>query len=522
MNAESVPADADEGGVRIDALRAHLETTLGRRVALIETHISWVLLDGQHAWKIKKPVTLGFLDFARLDARRACCEEELRLNRRLAPELYLEVVPIRGEAQSPRLDGEGPAIEYAVRMRQFASGALFSERLEAGTLDAQAVERFAVRLAAFQLEAPWAGASEPWGSAERVRADTALALDGIAAAARSSSAWVGAMRERFEAKASRLARVFEMRKRQGWVREGHGDLHLANVVVLDSQVTAFDCIEFDPGLRWIDVQNDAAFLAMDLLAHDRADLAFRFLDAWLGALGDYEGLAVLRYYLAYRAIVRELVASIRRGQREDSSAIPRYAGLASRLLESRQPRLLITHGVSGSGKSHAAGRLLERSGAIRIRSDLERKRLHGLGALARSHSALDEGLYATDASASTYARLLELAEVSLRAGWPTIVDATFLRAADRDRFRELAERLDVPFSILACEADEAVLCERVDARFARGADPSEADVKVLERQLSCREPLRTAERASAIVVDTSRGTLDVAAIARAWRGTDRG
>ncbi|RIK89363.1 MAG: aminoglycoside phosphotransferase, partial [Burkholderiales bacterium] len=492
MKAESAgparPASA-EGGARIDALRAHLESTLGRRVTLVETHISWVLLDGEHAWKIKKPVTLGFLDFAQLEARRACCEEELRLNRRLAPELYLDVVAIRGAPQAPRFDGEGAPIEYAVRMRQFAAGALFSERLAAGTLDAEAVERFALRLAAFQLEAPSADENAPWGSPERVRADTALALDGIAAAASSSSPWVAAMRQRFEEKTSRLAPAFEMRKRRGWIREGHGDLHLANVVVLESQVTAFDCIEFDPGLRWIDVQNDAAFLAMDLLAHDRADLAFRFLDAWLGALGDYEGLAVLRYYLAYRAVVRELVASIRGGQRADSLAGPRYAGLASKLLESRQPRLLITHGVSGSGKSYAASRLLERSGAIRIRSDLERKRLHGVGALARSHSALDAGLYAADASGRTYARLHELAEISLQAGWPTIVDATFLRAADRERFRALAARLGAPFAILACDADERILRERIESRLARGADPSEADVQVLGRQLSGREPL---------------------------------
>ncbi len=530
MTAESTRPGAAEGGVRIDALRAHLEATLGRRVTLVETHISWVLLDGEHAWKIKKPVTLGFLDFARLDTRRECCEDELRLNRRLAPELYLDVAAIRGSPQSPRFDGEGAPLEYAVRMRQyvykrqrqFASGALFSERLAAGTLDADAVERFALRLAAFQLAAPSAGGSVDWGSAERVRADTALALDGIAAAASSSSPWVAMMRERFEAKASRLARVFEARKRQGWIREGHGDLHLANVVVLESQVTAFDCIEFDPGLRWIDVQNDAAFLAMDLLAHDRADLAFRFLDAWLGALGDYEGLSVLRYYLAYRAVVRELVASIRGGQRAEGSSGPRYAGLASQLLESRQPRLLITHGVSGSGKSYAACRLLERSGAIRIRSDLERKRLHGVDALARSHSELDAGLYAADASARTYDRLHDLAETSLQAGWPTIVDATFLRAADRERFRSLAARLDAPFAILACDAAESVLRQRIEARLARGADPSEADVRVLERQLAGREPLGRDEKPSAIVVDTSREPLDVAAIARAWRASSGG
>ncbi|HEY0878101.1 MAG TPA: AAA family ATPase [Zeimonas sp.] len=516
MDGDSVPGGRVEGSVSVEAFRAWLEARLGRRVALVETHISWVLLDGEHAWKIKKPVTLGFLDFARLETRRSCCEDELRLNRRLAPELYLDVVAIRGTPETPRLDGPGEPIEYAVRMRQFAPGALFSERIASGTLDADAVERFAQRFAAFQREAPAADAAVPWGSVERVRADTSLALDGIVAAAPSSAARVRALRKRFESQAERLAPVFDRRKRHGWVREGHGDLHLANVVVLDSQVTAFDCIEFDAGLRWIDVQNDAAFLAMDLLAHDRADLAHRFLDAWLGALGDYEGVAVLRYYLAYRAVVRELVASIRGTQRAASSGGPRYAALAAQLLGAHAPRLLITHGVSGSGKSFVAGKLLERAGAIRIRSDLERKRIHGLGALARSHAGPGEGMYAADASARTYARLLELAAASLDAGWPTIVDATFLRAADRDRFRRLAAERQVPFSILACSADEAVLRERVQARLARAADPSEADLHVLERQLANREALHEDEQASVIDVDTSKGLLEVGAIAGAW------
>jgi len=538
MSTEPATSAAVEGGVSIDALRALLQASTGREVALVETHISWVLLDGEHAWKLKKPLTLGFLDFARLDTRRACCEAELRLNRRLAPEIYLDVVGVRGERDAPRLDGDGPAIEYAVKMRQFAAGALFSERLAQGTLDADTVERFGVRLAAFHRDAQRSDASrcdaaqagaahfpasrrrgQPrWGSAERVRADTALALDGIVAAAPASSAQVAALRSRFEAQADALRPVFDERERQGWIREGHGDLHLANVVVLDSQVTAFDCIEFDPGLRWIDVQSDAGFLAMDLLAHDRADLAHRFLDAWLGELGDYEGLAVLRYYLAYRAVVRELVASIRGAQRADAPSDSPYARLASRLLGAHEPRLLITCGVSGSGKSFAARELLARAGAIRIRSDLERKRLHGLDARARSHSGLGQGLYTADASQRTYARLLALAAISLDAGWPTIVDATFLRARDRARFRALAQQRGVPFAVLECVADEAVLRERVERRLAHGADPSEADPGVLERQLAQREAFDEVERATAIVVDTTRGGLDVDAIAAAWRG----
>lgn len=531
MHEESSRAGPPGSGASIAALRSRLETALGRPVALVETHISWVLLDGEQAWKVKKPVRLGFLDFATLETRKRYCEEELRLNRRLAPGLYRDVIAIRARPQAPEIadanagiDGAGAAIEgtgavidYALRMKQFAAGALFSERIAAGALHAEDVERFARRLAAFQRSAPVAAADCAYGSAERVRADALQVLDGIAALA-PASPWLAPLRVRIEAESGRLHDAFERRRREGWIREGHGDLHLANVVVLDDDVTAFDCLEFDPGLRWIDVCNDAAFLAMDLLANDRRDLAFRFLDTWLAELGDYDGLVVVRYYLVYRALVRELVATIRRGQGRAPPGGARYAQLAGALIDASDPRLLITHGVSGSGKSFVSQRLLEQVGAIRIRSDVERKRLHGLDALQRSHSGLDHGLYAPDASARAYARLLDLAAISLDAGWPTIVDATFLRAADRQRFRALAAQRGVPFAILDCAADEHVLRERIDARLARGADASEADRRVLERQLAHREPLRDDERASAIVVDTSREALDVDAIARAWRG----
>lgn len=542
--AAPVAADATP----IEALRAMLESMLRRRVALVETHISWVLLDGEHAWKVKKPVTLGFLDFARLETRRACCEEELRLNRRLAPGLYRDVVAIRGSPAAPRLDGDAPPIEYAVRMRQFADGSLFSERLAAGALRLDEVERFAARLARFQREAPAAGDDVPWGSAARVRADTALALDGIARAAPSAVSWVEAMRERLEAQAQRLRECFEQRRRDGWIREGHGDLHLANVVVLGDDVTAFDCIEFDPALRWIDVQSDAAFLAMDLLAHDRRDLAFAFLDTWLAELGDYGGVGLLRYYLVYRALVRELVASIRAAQDASEPAVqgessqppaqdppgfaapgeagsadpPMPAGrspygeLASQLLRAHDPRLVIAYGVSGSGKSWLSHRLLATVGAIRLRSDVERKRLLGLGARDRTHSGLDAGAYAADTNARTYDRLLEASAVALDAGWPTIVDATFLRAADRDRFRALARERGVPFTILACEADVETLRARVSKRSALGADASEADLGVLARQLDARDPLRDDERRAAIVVDTAQPVVDASAIARQW------
>jgi len=509
----SGPASSD----LIEALRRRLQSQTGRAVRVVETHISWVLLDGRHAWKIKKPVRLGFLDFAELETRRRYCFEELRLNRRLAPEIYEAVVAVRGSPQDPRLDvddacDDDPPIEYALRMKQFAAGALLSEKIADGSVEASQIDRFARRIAAFHESAARAGPDSRHGSPEEIAATTAQLLDGLDA--QLGAGRCAELRVWLDAQCRGLRSVFERRRVDGWIRECHGDLHLANVVVLDEQVTAFDCIEFDPALRWIDVQCDIAFLFMDLVAHERADLAYRFLDAWLQHSGDHAGVAVLRFYAVYRALVRTLVAAIRRTQGFDAGGAD-YLALAGRLARERAPRLLITHGLSGSGKSFVAQRLLERSGAIRLRSDVERKRLFGLRALERSAARIDGGIYGPEATRRTFGRLRELASGLLEAGWPVIVDATFLRAGERRAFADLARELGVPFSILHCHADPELLRQRVKAREAAADDPSEADLAVLERQLAGHDALDEVERAHAIDVDTGRPT-DIDDIALRW------
>lgn len=506
------------------ALRRHLESALGRPVRCIETHISWVLLDGEHAWKLKKPVRLGFLDFGSAEVREHFCREELRLNRRLAPDLYLDVVAIRGSREQPRIDGEGAPIDHAVLMREFPPGALLSERLAAGRLQGADLDRLAERIATFHEAVPAVAPGDGFGSAAHIEAATARVLDSLAQ--RLDDPRVARLRAWCETEGARLRPVFERRRAEGKVRECHGDLHLANAVALGEEVTAFDCIEFDPDLRWIDVQSEVAFLAMDLMAHARGDLAFRFLDAWLARSGDYEGVTVLRYYLVYRALVRAMVAAIRAGQQvaggvptttpaNGPTAAPDYLALADRLARLRDPRLLITHGLSGSGKSHLAARLLEQAGALRLRSDVERKRLFGLRPLARSRSGPGDGIYRPEDSERTYARLLALATIALDAGWPVIVDAAFLRASERDAFRAAARERGLPFAILHCRAEADLLRERVRAREQRGGDPSEAGLAVLERQLADHDPLRDDERPLAIEVDTGR-PVDVGALAGDW------
>jgi hypothetical protein len=488
-----------------------LRRQLGARV--VETHVSWVLLDGRYAWKIKKPVKLPFLDFSDLATRARLCLEELRLNRRLAPALYVDVVPIHGTPAAPRLHGDGPAIEYALRMHQFPAGALLSEQLADGTLLPGHLDRLAKRLADFHAAAERAGPQTPYATPEVVEGDSLRALEGLALHG-AAAADCDTLRSWLQGQAARLRPVWQDRRRAGRVREGHGDLHLANAVLLAGEVTAFDCLEFDPALRWIDVFSDIAFLAMDLLAHGRGDLAYGFLNAYLDESGDHAGLPVLRWYLVYRAMVRALVAHIRSGQGAVHAG-PDHLALALRLATPGDARLLVTHGVSGSGKSWIAQRLLQQAQAIRLRSDVERKRLFGLRALDASALRVPGGIYGAGATRRTYARLHEAARLALAAGQRVIVDAAFLRRAERDAFRRLAQDCRVPFTLLHCAAPPALLRERVRVRGERGDDASEADLPVLEAQLTATDPLAPEEQAGTITVDTG-STVDIDTLAARW------
>lgn len=468
-------------------LAGALARTLGAQI--IETHISWVLLTGDRAYKIKKAVQLPFVDYSALPARRHFCEEELRLNQRLAPSLYLGVTRITGTPQAPVLDGSGPVLEYAVRMRRFAPGALFSEQLAAGTLRAGDVDQLAALLAGFHARAARAGAADGFATEERRRTSALAACDGTRPLASSNNdgehAW---LRNWLQAQAGRLAPLWAARLADGHVREGHGDLHLANVLSLDGQVAAFDCIEFDPALRWIDMLDDAAFVVMDFSARGRQDLAFRFLNDWLDWTGDHGSLPALRFSVVYRALVRAQVEHLRS---PNSAAARHYLQTALAWTRPAEVRLFITHGLPGSGKTFASQSLLERLGALRLRSDVERKRLFGLGMLEDSRSR-GVDLYGADAGARTYRQLFATARSALQAGYPVILDAAFLHRAERAQAHQLARELGVPFSVVACEAPLPLLQARL---LARRDDASEADAAALELLRAQVEPLTDDEHA---------------------------
>ncbi|MDA8108439.1 MAG: AAA family ATPase [Betaproteobacteria bacterium] len=482
------------------------------RVERLETHISWVLLAGDFAYKIKKAVDLGFLDFGSLEKRRHFCEDELRLNRRTAPQLYLEVVALTGSETDPALGGAGPAIEYAVKMRRFAQEALLDRMAKRGALEAALVDRLAERIAQFHASVESAPPKSEFGTPAAVAAQ-ALANFDQTEALLGDSPEVGRLerlRHWTERGLARLAPVFAARQAQERVRECHGDLHLGNIALIGGEPTPFDCIEFSAELRWNDVMSELAFLVMDLLDHRLPRLAWRCLNRYLEIAGDYEGVTVLSHYLVYRAMVRAKVACIRREgladepRRKIEAEFHGYLELAETLSAPRAPALVLMHGVSGSGKTTVAQDLLETLGAIRVRSDIERKRLHGLAVEARTASALGGGIYGADASRRTYERLGGLARVVLEAGWSAIVDATFLKHAERAAFRTLARELDVPFAIVSCRAPAEQLRERVAAREREARDASEAGVTVLERQLASEEPLDAEELAATVIVEAGR------------------
>ena len=501
----------DEPRALVDGLQRWLARD-GAPVERIETHISWVLLAGDLAYKLKKPVRLPFLDFGSAALRRHYCEEELRINRRLAPQLYLGLSRVTGSIAAPAFDGPGEALDHAVRMRRFPAGALLAEQTRAGRLDAPRIVRLAAQIAMWQRGATPAPPGHGYGSAA-LHAMALATLDSVARQQPARADAIDGLRGWFAQQARRLAPLWAARAAGGQVREGHGDLHLANLVEIDGEVLPFDAIEFDAALRFIDIVDDVAFTAMDLKAHGRADLAARFVDAWVEAGGDHAGLPLWRHALAYRALVRSLVTRLREPLPSWPTADD-YLALALREAEAPPAAaLLITHGLPGSGKSHVALQLLEQASAIRLRSDVERKRLLGVGPL---DATPDRALaYGADATQRTYDRLAALAEGALDAGWPVIVDAAFLRTDERQRFAALAAKLRCPFAILHCHAPMALLRERVGARARRGGDPSEATLAVLDKLTALAEPLTPKEQARVLDADTS-GPLDAAALCRAW------
>ncbi len=483
------------------------------RFQLIETHLSWVILTGPFAYKIKRPVDFEFVDYTSLEKRYHYCQEEIRLNQFLAPQIYLGVVAITGTPDKPCINGDGPIIDYAVKMTEFNQAGLLNNLAKETGITEKMVITIADDMAKFHLQSATSHEALPYATPENVQAPVQQNFDQILPLLTEQSdidninqieAWA-------KNEYNRLHDIFAWRKKNGCVRECHGDIHLGNIVSIDNQPVIFDCIEFNEYFRWIDVMAELGFIAMDLENHGYPELSNAIVNRYLQRTGDYHGLNVLTFYQSYRAVVRAKITLFHL-QQPNLTAIEierlkkRYQSciqLALNYTKKRSPWLMITFGVSCSGKSTVSHLISKQMNAIQLRSDIERKRIYGFAFDEQTSPELKEKIYSDKAHHRTYDRVAELADNAIQAGYPVIADATFSGTEFRQQFAALATKLNVPFVILHTHAPEGELKQWIVERQAQNKDPSEATLSVLENQLKHLTPLNTTEQKRTIDINTS-------------------
>jgi aminoglycoside phosphotransferase family enzyme len=451
-------------------------------IEMIQTHISWVFLTGHYAYKLKKPLDLDFLDFSTLAKRKYYCEQELILNRRLSADIYLDVLPLCQQGKHYKLDDSGGVLDYCLKMRQFDQSGLLDQRLNSNQFDPAWMDQLAESTARFHAEQESTMQfGQPQMLTDHIRTNLDIAGNHIGDALNEST--MAELGDYARDELLRQNKNLLSRQADGFIRPCHGDLHLKNITLIENTPCIFDCIEFSDEFRIIDTMNDAAFLVMDCDMHGRADLGFRFLSRYLEYTGDYSGLILLNLYLFYRATVRgkvttllatELTGKNERRLRFDEAR--KYFDLAAAYTRTKQIKLFVIGGLSGSGKSHLAllGCGMER--AIIIRSDATRKRI------ASDYPNLE--LYSREMHINTYTAMFDAARTVLDAGFSVILDATFLHPDSRQQAHKLANTCDVSLHFLWLDINEVVLREQVKQRQHAANDISDADLHVLDLQLS--------------------------------------
>lgn len=456
----------------------------GARPKHIETHISHLFLVGGDAYKLKRARRLNFLDFSTVEKRREACEREVVLNRRTAPGLYLDCLPICENESGFALDGEGDAVDWLVHMRRFDEEQQLDRLAERGDLDHRVVAELAEQIIAFHALADERADKGGVAAMERTAdgvAENLAEAGSVIFASDDVESWKRNWDERLDA----LGLLLEERRESGFVRHCHGDMHLANICLFNGKPTPFDCIEFSDDIACIDVLYDLAFLIMDLLHRNMADEANFLLNRYLSATRDYAGLPLMPLFLSLRAAIRAMASALSAHSGEaiadsERCEAQRYLALAEDLLHEPRPGLIAVGGLSGSGKSTVARGLAPDcapgAGAVVISSDVIRKRLFGVP----PEQALDGDAYSSDVSKRTYSLLYEQVSSCLGAGQSVIADATFLRAVDREQLEQIASEQGVPFLGIWLDAPYEVLVKRA---AGREFDPSDADAQVIDIQL---------------------------------------
>lgn len=486
-----------------------------QQVEFRQTHISSLFLTQQYVYKLKKPVDFGFLNFTTLEARRFYCQEELRLNRRLAPDTYLRVAEIREADGKLSFDGPGKLLDYAVVMKRLPEEKMLGRLLQERRVSAEDWRQLAAYLAAFHAQAEQNAEITRYGSLEVIGEDWQENFQQTKPFVGKSLSeddyhWMQQQVERFLQQRKGL---FAWRQHTGCIRDCHGDLRIDHICLLDEQIAIFDCIEFNKRFRYTDVAAEIAFLFMDLEYSGFADAAHQFVEEYIGASGD-EGLrAMLDFYACYRAYVRGKVESFLLNDpeattQEQAQALQRaqaYFDLARHYAKRFAfPLVLITSGLTGTGKSTVAKALAEQLALTLLRSDVLRKELAGLSESKQQHEQYGEGIYSKSFTQKTYEALYQRAEQSLLRGQSVLLDASFIRRADRERAQNLAKRLGAAFYLLECVCPEPVVQERLARREEEGRDVSDGRWEIFQRQKEVAEPITEVDPSCHLLVDTAQ------------------
>lgn len=487
-------------------------------ITVLQTHISWVVLAGDRVYKVKKPVDFGFLDFSTLRKRRYYCHQEVSLNRRLCADLYLGVVPIRLDGEHVRVNGSrGRIVEYAVKMRRLPQDRMLDHLLAAGGVAAADIDQIASRMARFHAEAETGPQVNRSGSSRVIRRNWIENFD-------QTESFIGNtisqeqfdfLRAWFEASMRRMRSTFRQRVAEGRIRDGHGDLR-ASAICMIEPACIFDCIEFNERFRHADVAADIAFLAMDLEAKGHAAFAELFVERYIDESGDAGLREVLDFYLCYRAFVRGKVEgflavdeSAPANERESAAdtARDRFAQAVRAARRAHPPVLLITCGLSGTGKSAVAGALADVYGMEIVASDAVRKGLAGVAPGEHAPDDFEQGIYSASFTRRTYQAMLRRASEAVEQGSSVVLDATFSSRAWRDAAARVAREYGALFLCLEYRLDESVARERINARTRSGSSVSDATWETYLNQRERFEPVAELSRWEHLVLDTG-GTLD--------------
>ena len=483
-----------------------------KQIKLIQTHISWVFLTGEFVYKIKKPVDFGFLDFTTLEKRHFFCKEEIKLNRRFSPEIYLSVVPIVKRNNAFFIDGEGKIVDYAVKMKQLPQTACVTHLLEKDKITPTIMQAIAKKMADFYLKAETNREIATYGLPEKIEINIKENFDQTASyTSRTIPEKIyNALKEYSFSFLEKEKDRFLKRITAGQIKDGHGDFHCANIYWHQGKAYILDCIEFNKRFRYADVAADVAFLLMDLDFRQASFWGNNFLNTFLAQTNDFSLLGVLTFYKIYRAYVRGKIKSfetdmqgISTAQKEAATRQARvYFELAySYLSQPCSPRILAVTGLLGSGKTTLALALAARLGAIVIRSDAVRKHLVGAKPDTHLYAPFGKGVYTKEMTERVYESLISLAEEILGYGFPVILDASFNKEIYREKVRALSQKMGCPYLFLYCQCEEEIIKNRLQQRQKKGEDISDAYLGLFETFKKSFEPLRDENK---IIVDTGQ------------------